>query len=378
MIARTIFAEEHEIFRSSVGRFLEREIAPHHEGWEEAGIVDRSAWLAAGREGLLCMAVPPEYGGLGLDRLYSTVLIEEMARLNLSGPNFPLQSEIVAPYLLNYGTEEQKACWLPKMLSGEVIVAVAMTEPGAGSDLASIRTRAVRDGADYVISGQKTFISSGQLADLIVVATKTSPDKGAKGITLFLVEADRAGFSRGRKIKKIGALAQDTSELFFDDVRVPAKNMLGELDKGFACLMRELAWERMTLAIRAVKLAETAIETTVHYTRQRKAFGGSLFDLQHTRFNLADWHAQVQVMRVFVDRCIELSLGGWLDATTAATAKYQATELAMRVLDDCVQMHGGYGYTREYWVGRAYADTRYTRIAGGSSEVMRELIARTL
>lgn len=378
MIPRTIFAEEHEIFRSSIARFLEREIAPHHESWEEAGIVDRTAWLAAGREGLLCMSVPPDYGGLGLDRLYSAVLIEEMARLNLSGPNFPLQSEIVAPYLLNYGAEEQKARWLPKMVTGEVIVAVAMTEPGAGSDLASIRTRAVRDGDDYVISGQKTFISSGQLADLIVVATKTSPDKAAKGITLFLVEADRIGVSRGRKIKKIGAPAQDTSELFFDDVRVPATNILGELDKGFACLMRELAWERMTLAIRAVKLAETAIETTVDYTRQRKMFGSSLFDHQHTRFKLADWHAQTQVMRVFVDRCIELSLGGRLDATTAATAKFQATELAMRVLDDCVQMHGGYGYTREYWIGRAYADTRYTRIAGGSSEVMRELIARTL
>jgi len=378
MVPRTIFADEHEIFRGSVARFLEREIAPHHDEWEEAGIVDRSAWLAAGREGLLCMSVPPEYGGLGLDRFYSAVLIEEMARLNLSGPNFPLQSEIVAPYLLNYGTDEQKARWLPSMVKGEVIVAVAMTEPGAGSDLASIRTRAVRDGDDYLISGQKTFISSGQLADLVVVATKTSPDKGAKGITLFLVEAERAGFSRGRKIRKIGAPAQDTSELFFDDVRVPAAHMLGELDKGFACLMRELAWERMTLAIRAAKLAETAIETTVDYTRQRKAFGSSLFDLQHTRFKLADWHAQTQMLRVFVDRCIELAVEGGLDATTAATAKFQATELAMRVLDDCVQMHGGYGYTREYWVGRAYADTRYTRIAGGSSEVMRELIARSL
>lgn len=378
MVPRTIFADEHEIFRGSVARFLEREIAPHHDEWEEAGIVDRSAWLAAGREGLLCMSVPAEYGGLGLDRLYSAVLIEEMARLNLSGPNFPLQSEIVAPYLLNYGTEAQKAHWLPRMVKGEVIVAVAMTEPGAGSDLASIRTRAVRDGDDYLISGQKTFISSGQLADLVVVATRTSPDQGAKGITLFLVEAERAGFSRGRKIRKIGAPAQDTSELFFDDVRVPAAHMLGELDKGFACLMRELAWERMTLAIRAAKLAETAIETTVDYTRQRKAFGSSLFDLQHTRFKLADWHAKTQMLRVFVDRCIELAVEGGLDATTAATAKFQATELATRVLDDCVQMHGGYGYTREYWVGRAYADTRYTRIAGGSSEVMRELIARSL
>lgn len=378
MIARALFADEHEIFRNSARAFLEREIAPHHDAWEEAGIVERWAWTAAGREGLLCMTVPEAYGGLGLDRLYSTVLIEEMARLNLSGPNFPLHSEIVAPYLVNYGTEAQKLGWLPCMISGETIAAVAMTEPGAGSDLAAIRTRAVRDGDDYVITGQKTFISSGQIADLIVVAAKTSPDKGAKGISLFLVEAERQGFTRGRRIKKIGAPAQDTSELFFDEVRVPATNMLGELDRGFGCLMRELAWERMTLAIRAVMLAEVAIRTTVDYTRERRAFGAPLFDMQHTRFTLAGWHAQTQMLRVFIDRCIELAVAGQLDAPTAAVAKFQATELAMRVLDDCVQMHGGYGYTREYWIGRAYADTRYTRIAGGSNEVMRELIARTL
>lgn len=378
MIPRALFSDEHEVFRNSVRTFLEREIAPHHDAWEEAGIVERWAWAAAGREGLLCMTVPEAYGGLGLDRLYSTVLIEEMARLNLSGPNFPLHSEIVAPYLVNYGSEAQKLFWLPRMISGETIAAVAMTEPGAGSDLAAIRTCAVRDGDDYLISGQKTFISSGQIADLIIVAAKTSPDKGAKGISLFLVEAERQGFTRGRRIKKIGALAQDTSELFFDEVRVPATSVLGELDRGFNCLMRELAWERMTLAIRAARLAEVAIQTTVEYTRQRQAFGAPLFDMQHTRFKLADWYAQTNVLRVFIDRCIELAVADQLDASNAAVAKLQATELAMSVLDDCVQMHGGYGYTREYWVGRAYADTRYTRIAGGSNEVMRELIARTL
>lgn len=378
MINRTIFQEEHNIFRDSVRRFLEKEIAPHHMAWEEAGVVDRSAWLAAGREGLLCMTIPEEYGGLGLDRLYPTVLLEEMARLNLTGPNFPLHSEIVAPYLVNYGTEEQKRQWLPKMVTGEVIGAVAMTEPGAGSDLAAIRTSAIKDGDDYIINGQKVFISNGQLADLVVVATKTDSKAGAKGVTLFLVESDREGFQRGRKIPKIGAHAQDTSELFFDNVRVPASNMLGALNRGFICLMQELAWERLSLAIRATSLCEHAIGWTAEYTKERKAFGTTIFDLQHNRFKLADWHAQTQILRVFVDRCIELVNEGALDATTAAVAKYQSTELVMRVLDDCVQMHGGYGFTREYLVGRAYNDARYCRIAGGSNETMRELIARTL
>ena len=378
MTQRTIFVEEHNIFRESVRRFLEKEIAPHHQVWEDAGVVDRSAWLAAGREGLLCMTVPEAYGGLALDRLYPTILIEELARLNLTGPNFPLHSEIVAPYLVNYGTEEQKRRWLPRMVTGEVIGAVAMTEPSAGSDLASMRTSAVRDGDDYIINGQKVFISNGQLADLIVVATKTDPTAGAKGVTLFLVEGDRAGFERGRKIAKIGAHAQDTSELFFDDVRVPASNMLGELNRGFVCLMQELAWERLSLAIRATALCEHAIRWTTDYTRQRQAFGTTIFDLQHNRFKLADWHAQAHILRVFTDNCIRLVNEGALDATTAAIAKYHSTELVMRVLDDCVQMHGGYGFTREYLIGRAYNDARYCRIAGGSNETMRELIARTL
>ncbi|WP_260581962.1 acyl-CoA dehydrogenase family protein [Sphingopyxis sp. PET50] len=378
MIERTLFGDEHNIFRESVRRFLEKEIAPHHARWEEQGIVDRSAWLAAGRESLLCMTIPEQYGGAGLDRLYPTILIEELTRTNLSGPNFPLHSEIVAPYLLNYGTEEQKLEWLPQMARGEVIGAVAMTEPSGGSDLAALRTTAVRDGDDFVINGQKTFISNGHLADLIVVAARTTQGAGAKGVTLFLVEGDRPGFERGRKLDKIGLRAQDTAELFFNDVRVPASNMLGQLDRGFICLMQELAWERTSIAIRAAALCEHAIRWTTDYTRDRQAFGQSLFDMQHTRFKLADWHAQTQVMRVFVDRCIELVVEGKLDATTAAVAKFQATDLLMRLLDDCVQMHGGYGFTREYLIGRAYSDSRYTKIAGGSNEIMRELIARTL
>lgn len=378
MINRSLFDDDHAIFRDSVRRFLSEEIEPHHAAWEEAGIVDRSAWRAAGRHGLLGMTMPTQYGGLGLSRLYPVILIEELARRNLTGPNFPLHSDIIAPYLLNYGTEAQKGAWLPGVISGDVILAVAMTEPDGGSDLAALRTSATRDGDDFVINGQKTFISNGQLADLIIVAARTTPGAGAKGVSLFLVEANRSGFERGRKIPKIGALAQDTSELFFADVRVPARNLLGPLDRGFQCLMRELAWERMVLAIRAVASCEAALDWTIDYARNRRAFGSALFDMQYTRFKLAERVAQVQVMRVFVDRCIDLVVRGELDAETAAVAKFQATDLQMAVLDDCLQLHGGYGFTREYPIGRAYSDARYLKIAGGSNEVMRELIARSL
>jgi acyl-CoA dehydrogenase len=378
VLPRRLFSEEHEIFRASVRKFLEREIAPHHAAWEEAGVVDRSAWLAAGRQGLLCMTIPEAYGGLGVDRRYSAVVIEELTRQNLSGPNFPLHSEIIAPYLNNYGTEAQKRAWLPKMATGEVISAIAMTEPGGGSDLQAMQTRAVRDGDDFVISGQKTFISNGQLADLIVVAAKTDPAAGARGVTLFLVESDRPGFRRGRNLEKLGAKAQDTSELFFDEVRVPATNVLGEVGRGFYVLMKELAWERMTLAIRAVAACEAALEWTADYARERKLFGQSLLDLQHNRFKLADRKAQTLMARAFVDRCIELVLDGELDATVAAAAKLQTSELLMALLDDCLQMHGGYGYMWEYPICRAYADHRYLRIAGGANEVLRELVARTL
>jgi acyl-CoA dehydrogenase len=378
VIPRTLFSEEHEIFRDSVRKFFAREIAPHHAAWEEARIVDRSAWLAAGRQGLLCMTVPEVYGGLGLDRLFATVAIEEQIRDNLNGPNFSLHSEVVAPYLNNYGTEAQKQRWLPPMARGEVIGAIAMTEPGAGSDLQALQSRAVRDGDEFVISGQKTFISNGQLADLIIVAAKTNPGEGAKGVTLFLVEADRVGFRRGRNLEKLGAKAQDTSELFFDDVRVPDTNVLGTVGGGFYVLMKELAWERTMLAIRAVAACEAALEWTIPYVRERKVFGKSLLDMQNTRFKLADRKSQTMMARVFVDRCIELVLEGALDASVAAAAKVQTTELLMEVLDDCLQMHGGYGYMWEYPICRAFADYRYMRIAGGSNEVLREIIARTL
>jgi acyl-CoA dehydrogenase len=378
MIVRTLFAEEHEIFRASVRKFLERELAPHHAAWEKAGIVDRSAWLAAGAQGLLCMTAPPEYGGQGLDRLYATVLIEEMARQNLSGPVFHIHSEIVGSYINAYGDEAQKRTWLPKMATGEAIAAIAMTEPGGGSDLQAIRTTAIRDGDSYVLNGQKTFISSGQLADIMVVAAKTDPGARAKGVSLFLVETNRPGFVRGRNLEKLGAKAQDTSEIFFDDVRVPSSSVLGEVGRGFSMLMKELAWERMIMAIRAVATCEAALEWTITYAKDRKAFGQALIDMQFNRFKLADRTAQTLMARVFVDKCIEMVVQGKLDPITAAAAKLQTTELAMALLDDCVQMHGGYGFMWEYPICRAYADNRYTRIAGGSNEVMRELIARSL
>jgi acyl-CoA dehydrogenase len=377
-IARTLFNEEHEAFRDSVRKFLERDIAPQHAKWEEEGIVSRDAWRAAGLQGILCMTMPEEFGGLGLGRLYSVVLIEEMARLGLSGPFFYLHSEIVAPYINNHGSETQKRAWLPRMATGEAIGAIAMTEPSGGSDLQAMRTVAIRDGDDFVINGQKTFISNGQLADVVVVAAKTDPKAGASGVSLFLVEGDAAGFTRGRNLQKMGGHAQDTSELFFSDVRVPATSLLGQEGRGFYILMQELAWERLMIAIRAVTTAEVAIAKTTDYAKERKAFGKSLFDMQHNRFKLAEHHAQVQVTRVFVDRCIDMAAAGQLDATVSAVAKFQTTELMMRVLDDCVQMHGGYGYMWEYFICRAFADGRYSRIAGGSNEVMRELISRTL
>jgi acyl-CoA dehydrogenase len=378
MIPRTLFSEEHVLFRDSLSKFLEREIAPHHARWEEEGVVDRQAWLKAGRQGILCMTMPEAYGGQGLDRLYSVVLIEELARLGLSGPFFHLHSEIVAPYIANYGTEAQKRAWLPAMATGEVVGAIAMTEPSGGSDLKELRTTARRDGDDYVINGAKTFISNGQCADLVIVAAKTDPQAGARGVSLFLVEATHPGFARGKNLRKVGQHAQDTSELFFSDVRVPAGNLLGEENRGFQQLMRELAWERMQMAVRAVAVTETALAQTADYVRERKAFGGALLDLQHTRFKLAERKAQAQMARVFVDRCLELVLEGKLDATVSAMAKLQTTELMMQTLDDCVQMHGGYGVIWDTPICRAYADNRYARIAGGSNEIMRELIGRTL
>jgi acyl-CoA dehydrogenase len=378
MIERKLFSPEHEQFRDTVRRFVEREIVPHHERWEEQGKVDRELWTKAGSAGLLCPNLPEAYGGYDADYLFNVVITEELARAGATGPGFAVHSDMVATYIATFGNDAQKAHWLPRMAAGEVIGALGLTEPSAGSDLKGIRTRAVREGDDYVINGQKVFISNGQLCDLIVLACKTDPAAGAKGMSFILVEADRPGFKRGRNLKKIGLKAQDTSELFFDNVRVPTSNLLGTEGGAFAMAMSKLAEERLTIAVSAITVAETALQWTIDYTRERKAFGQAIGDFQNTRFKLAELSAEVLAKRVFVDRCIELHLQKQLNAVDAAAAKMLCTELQCKLVDDCLQFFGGYGYVLEYPIARAYIDARVRRIAGGSSEIMREIIGRSL
>ncbi len=378
MVARTLFAEEHEIFRETVRRFVEKEIVPHHAKWEKDGQVSREVWHAAGAAGLLCCAVPEEYGGAGADFLYGAIVLEELSRAGTTGPGFHLHSDIVAPYILRYGSEEQKREWLPKMATGETIGAIAMTEPVAGSDLQGIKTRAIRDGNHLVVNGQKVFITNGQMADLVIVAAKTDPKEGARGMSLVLVERGREGFERGRNLEKIGWHAQDTSELFFHDVRVPMTNLIGDEGAGFTYLMQQLPQERLLSAIRSTSAMEAALDWTIDYTKQREAFGRPIAKFQNTRFKLAEMKTQVTVTRLFVDRCLELHLKDGLDAVDAAMAKLFSTETLCRVLDDCLQLHGGYGYMWEYPIARAWADNRMSRIAGGTSEIMKEIIGRSL
>jgi acyl-CoA dehydrogenase len=378
MITRSLFAPEHEQFRDSIRRFIEKEIVPHHERWEEQGMVDRELWPKAGAAGLLCPNLPEEYGGVGPGYLFNVVIIEELARVGATGPGFSVHSDMVATYINTFGSDEQKRKWLPQMAAGTVIGALGLTEPAAGSDLKAIRTRAVRDGDEYVISGQKVYISNGQLCDLIVLACKTDPEAGSKGMSFILVEADRPGFRRGRNLKKIGLKAQDTSELFFDDVRVPVSNLLGKEGAAFAMAMSKLAEERLSIAVSAITICENALRWTIDYTRQRKAFGQTIADFQNTRFKLAELHGEVLAKRVFVDRCIELHLRKELSAVDAAVAKMLCTELQCKVVDECLQFFGGYGYMLEYPIARAYIDSRIRRIAGGASEVMREIIGREL
>ncbi|HQY47302.1 MAG TPA: acyl-CoA dehydrogenase family protein [Usitatibacteraceae bacterium] len=378
-IPRTLFEPEHEQFRESLGRFLEAEVLPNLGRYEAQGFIDREVWRKGGAAGFLCPTMPEEYGGAGADRRYSVVVFEETARRGAVGLlGWSLHSDIVAPYLLHYGAEEVKRAWLPRMATGEAIGAIAMTEPGAGSDLQSIATRAVRDGDHYRLSGSKTFITNGWHCDLVVVAAKTDPAQGARGTSLFVVDTASPGFTKGRPLEKVGLKAQDTAELFMDDVRVPAANRLGEEGRGFACLMQELPWERLQIAITAVALAEGVLEETIAYCRDRKAFGKPLLDFQNTRFALAEAKTELQAARVFVDRCIELVLAGTLDAATASMAKYWCSDLQCKVIDACVQLHGGNGYMREYAVARAWADARASRIYGGTNEIMKELISRSL
>ena len=378
MIPRTLFAPEHETFRDSVRRFLEAEVKPFDEKWQEQGYADKAVWRKAGENGFLCMSMPEEYGGSGADKLFSMVLMEEQARINNSTVGWGLHSEMVAPYLFNYGSEALKRKYLPKMASGEMIGAIAMTEPGAGSDLQSVKTSAVRKGDKYLINGSKTFITNGWNCDLVIVVAKTDPSKGAKGTSLIVVDASMKGFSKGKRLKKMGLKGQDTAELFFDNVEAPAENLLGQENNGFIYLMQELPWERMQIAIGAAAKSEAAIEWTLAYVRERKAFGKPVASFQNTRFKLAELATEVQVARVFVDRCMQLLLDGKLDTASASMAKYWVSDLECKVIDECLQLHGGYGFMWEFPIARAYADARVQRIYGGTNEIMKEVISRSM
>jgi acyl-CoA dehydrogenase len=361
MIGRDLFGPDHELFRDTVKKFIDREIAPFHDQWEKDGIVPRELWLKAGAAGMLCCTISEDYGGAGADYLYDVIVFEELFKSGFSGPGFLIHTDLVATYINSFGTEEQKSKFLPKMVSGEWIGSLGMTEPHAGSDLKEIRTRATREGDDYIINGQKVFISNGQLCDVLVLATKTDKDAGAKGVTLFIVEGGMEGFKRGTNLEKLGMKAQDTSELFFENVRVPAANMLGSEGQGFGLMMQKLAQERLAQAIRSAAVVETVIEWTLEYTTQREAFGQTIADFQNTQFKLAELKAESVVGRVYTDKCIELFMQGKLDP-----------------VDACLQLFGGWGYMWEYPIARAYADARIVKIAGGSIEIMKKIIAKDM
>ncbi len=379
MFERTLFEPEHDLFRESYRAFLERHVAPYHEQWENDKIVDRDVWREAGKRGFLGTAVPEEYGGGGnADFRFNVVVTEETTAGRYSGIGFALHNDIVGPYLLRLCTEEQKHRWLPKFCSGEMITAIAMTEPGAGSDLLGIKTRAVPDGDNWVLNGAKTFITNGIHADLVIVVAQTNPDKGPLGFTLFVVERGMKGFERGRKLDKIGMEAQDTAELSFVDVRVPRENILGKVGKGFFYLMQNLPQERLSIALMSAAAMESSLKWTLDYTCQRKAFGHSIAGFQYNRFVLAELATDATVVRVLIDEFIRLHLEGRLTAEQAALAKWYATDAYVRLIDRCVQLHGGYGYMREYPIARAYLDARVQTIYGGTTEIMKEIIGSHL
>jgi len=382
MIERTLFTPEHQVFRDSFRRFMAEEIAPHHAAWEEQGFVDKPVWAKAGALGFLCMTQPEAYGGFDADKLYSIIQMEELSAAGFSGIGYGLHTEIVAPYIQHYGTQAQKQRYLPAMARGEMVGAIAMTEPAAGSDLQGIKTTAMAqaDGS-FVLNGSKTYITNGWHSDLVIVVAKTNPAAGGKGTSLFLLEGGISGFTKGKPLKKLGLKAQDTCELFFDNVRIPAEALLGGdamLNKGFICLMEQLPWERLQIAIGAVAAAQAAIGWTIDYVKQRQVFGQTVASFQHTRFTLAELQTEVQIAQVFVDKCTELLLEDKLDTATASMAKYWCTDLQCKVMDACVQMHGGNGYMWEYPITRAYADARVQRIYGGTNEIMKEVITRSM
>ncbi|MEU2155112.1 acyl-CoA dehydrogenase family protein [Streptomyces sp. NPDC019396] len=376
---RQIFGAEHDAFRETVRTFLGKEVLPHYEQWEQDGIVPRAAWLAAGRQGLLGLAVPEEYGGGGTtDFRYSAVLAEEFTRAGVAGLAVGLHNDVIGPYLTSLATDDQKRRWLPGFCTGEIITAIAMTEPGAGSDLQGIRTMAEDRGDHWLLNGSKTFISNGILSDLVIVVAKTTPEGGARGLSLLVVERGMEGFERGRNLDKIGQKAQDTAELFFNDVRVPKENLLGELNGAFGHLMTNLAQERLNIAVAGIAAAENLLEITTRYVKEREAFGRPLAKLQHIRFEIAEIATECAVTRAFLDRCIVDHTKGELDAVHASMAKWWATELQKRVADRCLQLHGGYGYMTEYRVAKAFTDGRIQTIYGGTTEIMKEIIGRSL
>ena len=378
---RQLFDDTHEEFRSSFRSFLAKEAVPHHDRWESEGIVDRDLFAVAGASGFLGMDVPEEYGGGGVrDFRFNVVVAEELqhADVNAAGLGLTLQNDICLPYFLHLTNDEQKQRWLPGICAGELITAVAMTEPGIGSDLASMSTTAVRDGDHYVVNGSKTFITNGINADLVITAVKTDPSQRHRGMSLLVIERGMDGFERGRNLEKVGMHAQDTAELFFDDVRVPVENRLGEEGTGFVSLVTNLPQERLSIAVTAVAAARAAFERTLDYAKQRTAFGQPIASFQHSRFALAEMATEIEIAQTFVDRCVLALNAGELTADEAAMAKWWCTELQGRVVDRCVQLHGGYGYMTEYSVGRAFADARITRIYGGTTEIMKEIIGKSL
>ena len=379
---RTLFTEEHEQFRAAVRTFVEREVTPHIDEWETAGVVSNDDWKRAGEAGFLGMAAPEELGGGGVDDFrFNAVLGEELTKAGPGGAanGFTLHNDIVLPYLLGLADEEQQARWVPKACAGDGgILAVAMTEPGTGSDLGNIATTAIRDGDDYVVNGSKTFISNGIIADLVVTAVKTDPSQAHRGVSLLVIERGMEGFERGRNLDKVGLHAQDTAELSFTDVRVPVANRLGDEGTGFFSLMDFLPQERLSIALNAVAAAEQYLEWTVEYCTERQAFGQPIGSFQNSKFVLAEMQTEIQIARVFIDRCIEELVAGQLTTETASMAKWWCTELRKKVVDQCVQLHGGYGYMREYPIARAWTDTRIETIYGGTTEIMKEIIGRSM
>ncbi|MDA9877394.1 acyl-CoA dehydrogenase family protein [bacterium] len=378
MIPRTLYDSDHDMFRDSLRKFIQAEGMPNHEQWEKDGMVSDEIWLKAGEQGFLCPMVPEEYGGVGTDFLYNCIVNEEIGRSGCTGLGWTLHNDITVPYIVRYGSEEQKKKYLPRCITGELITAIAMTEPGAGSDLQGTKTTAVPDGDHYILNGSKTFITNGQKAGLVIVVAKTDTNAGSKGISLFLVEADLPGFSKGKNLNKLGLKAQDTSELFFQDVKVPKENLLGEEGRGFIYLMQDLPQERLSIAVGAVANARAILEATVDYTKERKAFGTPIASFQNTQFKLAELIAEVDCAEVYTDRCTELLLEDKLDTVTASKAKLLTTDLQCKVADECLQLFGGWGYMWEYPVCRAFADSRIQRIYGGTNEIMKLIISRDL